>query len=136
MTDSVFGFLFGWILDLIPLDISVARRERLYRKGRRVFFRARVSGLPGVSSIDFLAAERGSLWLARRKGASEEELVPLPIPDGPSHIKVSGKTTWTTDRHVSYRVDGSDVQIVCKYDWDLLQRALQDATTVGRAIRL
>jgi hypothetical protein len=132
MSDLIFDALFGWILDLLPFDISVARRERLYRDGQRVFFRARVSGLPGSALMSYMAAERGCLWLARRKGAPDDELVPLPLPGEHDEVMISDKATWSEDRYLAYPVRGVTVQIFCKYDWDLLRQAFSD----GMAQRL
>jgi hypothetical protein len=128
----LFEWLFGWILELLPFDMSVVRRGRLYRKGRRVYFRARVSGLSGASFIGFLAAERGALWLAPRRGATNGELVPIPLPRDPKTVSYSDKPTWNQDRYVSYQVAGKTVTIFCKYDWDLLLQALTDGMTPHR----
>jgi hypothetical protein len=97
----------------------------LYRNGRRVFFRARVSGLPGASLADYVAAERGLLWAAKRKG-DEQGLVPIPLPDNPSKVVHNDRATWSQDRFLAYEVNGSRVQICCKYDWDLLRIAVTE----------
>lgn len=125
--EAVFDALFGWILELLPLDISATRRERLYRKGRRVYLRARVSGLTGATFIGFVAVERGNFWLATRKDVPKSDLVPVPLPDDWGEVTISNKVTWNQDRYIAYTVNGKEVHIFCKQDWDLLRRAFDDA---------
>jgi hypothetical protein len=127
VTEAVFNALFGWILELVPLDISATRRERLYKNGRRVYLRVRVSGLTGATFVGFVAAERGTLWLATRRDVPETDLVPLLIPDDWSEVTISNKVTWNQDRYIAYAINGKQVSIFCKQDWDLLRRAFDDA---------
>jgi hypothetical protein len=126
MLDLVFEGLFGWILELLPFDISSSRRARLYTKGARVYIQAIVSGVPGSSNSPFVALERGSLWLARRKGAPELEMVPIPLPSDPRALEISERVTWSQDRFVGYEVANNRIQISCKYDWDLLRLAVSE----------
>jgi hypothetical protein len=129
VADMIFDALFGWILDLLPFDISVARRRRFYRNGQRVYFRARVSGVPGCSTRDFLAAEQGNLWLARRRGDPVAEMIPIPRPVDPNDVTISDKPTWSQDRYLAYTINGSLVKISCNYDWDLLREAFEGGAT-------
>jgi hypothetical protein len=129
MEEAVFAVLADWllgsVLDTLPLDISSARRMRRYRAGHRVFFRARVSGLPGAQWAVWVAAERGRLWTATRKG-DERGLVPVPLPHDAAVVVVNARATWSESRFVAYEVDGLRVQISCMLDWDLLRLAVSE----------
>jgi hypothetical protein len=98
---------------------------RRYRAGYRVFFRARVSGLPRAEWAVWVAAERGRLWAAMRK-RDERGLVSIPLPVGAADVTVSARATWSQSRFIAYEVDGLRVQIACMLDWELLQPAVSE----------
>lgn len=127
MIDDVVEFLLGPILELLPMDISRAARLRRYRKGQRVFFRGTVSGLPRTRWTTWLAAERGRLWAATRKGDAEG-LVPIPLPDHPTAVVYNQRVTWSKSRTVVVEVDHTCVEIMPNaVDWELLRLAIAES---------
>jgi hypothetical protein len=132
VADALFDVLFGWIVELLPWDISAARRERVYSKGGRVHLRVLLTRNEAPATLAFVVAQQGKLWTAKARNTPEGALAPLPLPRSRNEIVISDRATWTKDRYIEYPHEQGVIRISSKGDWPLLRRALDDAITASR----
>lgn len=112
MLELVGDFLFGWIFDLLPFDISQARRERRYKRRERVFLVGHVTGVPGAPRFaDYLAAQQGQLWVSTRR-REDGDLYPIPRRTGQVVI-LRKRATWKEHPALAFDANWTTVQIAC-----------------------
>lgn len=114
----ILEFLFGWIVELLPLSMSATARKRSWKRGERVALRARVSQDLRVGHIELRGYD--GLWLVRNRGLNAESREEVNVSDF-ARVEFPQSAFARPDSAVEITRDEGGLTIACPTDWDLLR---------------